>query len=349
VSVQMGFVVGAVSSSLVNLPDILPAHRLVAVSALLAASTTGLTAAVADGLGWAVPLRFLTGVALAGVYPPGMKLVATWFARGRGQALAVMVGALTLGSSLPQLLDGIALPWDTVLWGAAGAAGTAGVIAAAGVRPGPLAAIAPPVDVRYVVRVFRQRASRLAGLGYFGHMWELYAVWTWLPAFVAASAAADGGGLPFALTPGVLAFLAIGVAGSAGCLLGGWWSARHGPARTAMIAMLVSATSCVAAAVAFGGPSYVLVPVCLVWGASVIADSAMFSAALSESVDPRYIGTALAIQTAIGYSLTIVSIQLVPVLVDAAGWRLATLVLAGGPALGAIWMGQLTGLRTRSG
>jgi MFS family permease len=341
VSVQVGFVVGALGSALVNLPDIVPAHLLVALSALVAATTTALTAAVADGLGWAVPLRFLTGVALAGVYPTGMKLVATWFSRGRGHALAVMVGALTLGSSLPHLLSGLALPWELVLHGSAAAAATAGGIALLGVRPGPLAAAAPPLNMRYVFTVFRERRSRLANLGYFGHMWELYAVWTWLPAFIGASVAAGGQGLPFALSTGVLAFVAIGVAGFAGCLLAGWWSARHGPAQSAVVAMVVSGASCVAAAVLFGRSPYLLVLVCLVWGASVIADSAMFSTALSESVDSRYVGTALTIQTAIGFTLTVVSIQLVPVLVDVAGWGGATLVLAAGPFLGAISMWKL--------
>ncbi|WP_116451875.1 MFS transporter [Blastococcus litoris] len=342
VAVQVGFVVGAVGSALVNLPDIVPAHRLVAVASLAAAGTTALTAAVADGLAWAVPLRFLTGVALAGVYPPGMKLVATWFGRGRGHALAVMVGALTLGSSLPQLLSGLALPWELVLHAAAAAAAAAAVLALVGIRPGPLAALAPPLDVRYVLTIFRQPASRMANLGYFGHMWELYAVWAWLPAFVSASVAAGGQDLPFTLSAGVLAFLAVGVAGLAGCLLAGRASARHGPARTALVALVASATSCVAAAAVFGRSPHLLVLVCLVWGASVIADSAMFSTALSESVDPRYVGTALTIQTAIGYSLTVVSIQLVPVLVDLAGWPGAALVLAVGPALGAVAMARLS-------
>ena len=342
VSVQVGFVVGAVASALGNLPDVLPAHRLVPVCALVAAGTTATTAAVADGLGWALPLRFLTGFALAGVYPPGMKLVATWFAGGRGFALAVVVGALALGSSLPHLLRGLALPWDLVLYGSAAAAATAAVIALLGIRPGPVGTAAPPLDIRYVLTVFRHRPSRLANLGYFGHMWELYAVWTWLPAFLAASVAAGGTALPFALSPGVLAFTGIGVAGAAGCLVAGWWSRRHGPAQTAVVAMVISGGSCVAAAVLFGRSPYLLVLLCLIWGASVIADSAMFSTSVSQTVDPRYVGTALTIQTAIGFLLTAVSIQLLPVVVDAAGWRLAALGLAAGPLLGAISMWKLS-------
>jgi MFS family permease len=349
VAVQVGFVVGAVGAALVNLPDIVPAPRLIGISALVAAVTTVLTAAVADGLGWAVPLRFLTGVALAGVYPTGMKLVATWFSRGRGYALAVMIGALTLGSSLPHLLNGLALPWELVLYGSAAAAAGAAAIALLGIEPGPLGTAAPPLNVRYVLTVFRDRPSRLANFGYFGHMWELYAVWTWLPALVAASVAASGQRLPFSLSVGVLAFLAIGVAGVAGCLLAGWWSSRHGAARSAVVAMVVSAGSCVAAAALFGRSPYLLVIVCLVWGASVIGDSAMFSTSLSQSVDPRYLGTALTMQTAIGYVITVISIQLVPVIVAAAGWSVAALALAAGPVLGAISMGKLARSSARAG
>jgi MFS family permease len=348
VAVQVGFVAGAVSSALVNLPDIVPAHRLIGASALAAAATTALTAAVADRLAEAVPLRFLTGVALAGVYPTGMKLVATWFSRGRGHALAVMVGALTLGSSLPHLLSGLTLPWELVLHVSGAAAAVAAVIALLAIRLGPLGAPAPPLDVRYAIRMFRDRPSRLANFGYFGHMWELYAVWAWLPAFVAASVVESGKDLPFALSTGVLAFVSIGVAGFAGCLVAGWWSARRGPGPAAVVAMVISAASCVTAAVLFGRSPYLLVIVCVVWGASVIADSAMFSTALSESVDARYVGTALTIQTAIGFTLTVVSIQLVPVVVDVAGWSSAALLLAAGPILGAISMGKLARSRVRA-
>ncbi|WP_198598035.1 MFS transporter [Blastococcus atacamensis] len=342
VAVQLGFVAGALGSALGNLPDVVPAHRLMAGSAVVAAATTALAAVLADGLPSALPLRFLTGVALAGVYPTGLKLVTTWFARGRGLALAVMVGALTLGSALPQLLSGLALRWELVLVGASAAAATAGVVALLGVRPGPLGAPAPPIDVRYAVTVFRERPSRLVSLGYFGHMWELYAMWTWLPAIVAASLAAGRGTLPFALSAGVVAFMSIGVAGFAGCLLAGRWSSRHGAVHTAVVAMVVSAGSCVAAALSFGRSPYLLLLVCLVWGASVIADSAMFSTALSRTVDHRYVGTALTIQTAIGYTITVVSIQMFPVVVGVAGWRVAVLLLAMGPVLGAISMQRLS-------
>jgi MFS family permease len=295
-------------------------------------------AAFSHGLASAVPLRFATGIALAGVYPPGLKLMTSWFDRGRGLALGVLVGALTLGSALPQLISAFAaLPWRAVLVVAAalGAAGSA--LAARYVRTGPLAAPAPPFQPRYVLTLFGQRGPRLANLGYFGHMWELYAMWTWLPAYLTASTARTGTPLPI----GVAAFLAIGVAGVAGCLLGGWLGDRVGRARLAALAMATSGTCCLLAAFAFGGPPPVVLALVLVWGAAVIADSALFSACTSQVVDPRYTGTALTTQTAIGFLLTVVTIQATPLVAERVGWPVAVALLGLGPAAGAVAMVRL--------
>ena len=337
-SVQLGFVTGAVTAAVLNLADRVPAHRLVAVCALVAAAATACVAAFADGLAVAVPLRFLTGVALAGVYPTGLKLMTSWFDRGRGFALGVLVGALTLGSALPQLISAFAaLPWRAVLLVAAASAAAGGLLAARVVRPGPLAAPAPPFRPRYALTLFRERGPRLANLGYFGHMWELYAVWTWLPAYLAASTATTGAPVPV----GVVAFLAIGVAGGAGCLLGGWLGDRVGRARLAALAMTVSGTCCVLAAFAFGGPPLLVLALVFVWGAAVIADSGLFSACTSQVVDPRYTGTALTTQTAIGFLLTIVTIQATPLIAEHVGWPVAVALLALGPAAGTVAMLRL--------
>jgi MFS family permease len=337
-SVQLGFVTGALTAAVLNLADRVPAHRLVAVCALLAAAATAALAAFSHGLASAVPLRFATGIALAGVYPPGLKLMTSWFDRGRGLALGVLVGALTLGSALPQLISAFAaLPWRAVLVVAAvlGLAGSA--LAARYVRSGPLAAPAPPFQPRYVLALFRQRGPRLANLGYFGHMWELYAMWTWLPAYLTASTARTGTPLPI----GVAAFLAIGVAGVIGCLLGGWLGDRVGRARLAAVAMATSGTCCLFAAFAFGGPPPVVLALALVWGAAVIADSGLFSACTSQVVDPRYTGTALTTQTAIGFLLTVVTIQATPLVAERAGWPVAVALLGLGPAAGAVAMVRL--------
>ncbi|TDE08043.1 MFS transporter [Jiangella asiatica] len=341
-SVQLGFVCGAVASAVLNLPDRVPVQVLVCGCSLLAVAATVALAAMAGGLGTALVLRFTTGFALAGVYPPGLKLMASWFDRGRGLALGVLVGSLSLGSALPHLLSSFGrLPWEAVLY-AAGGLGVAGaVLAGCWVRPGPDALPAAPFRPGYVVALFRERGPRLANLGYFGHMWELYAVWTWLPSYLAASQAAGGGG---SLSPAIVAFLAIGVGGLLGCPFAGWAGDRLGRARTAAGAMAGSATCCLLAAVMFGRPSWMVIAVAMVWGATVIADSGLFSACLTTVVDHRYVGTALTAQTALGFLLTVVTIQAVPLLVQAGGWWLALAVLAVGPVWGCVAMSRLAPL-----
>jgi MFS family permease len=342
VAVQLGFVTGAVGSAAVNLADRVPAHRLAAVSALAAAASTAAIAGFVDSLTPAVALRFLTGVALAGVYPVGMKLMTSWFDRGRGFALGVLVGALTLGSAMPQLVSSIAtLPWRGVLAVSAVSATLGAVVAWTLVRPGPLARQAPPLEPRFVITLWREPGPRLANLGYFGHMWELYAMWTWVPAYVSASLLRSEGEAPGRTMVGLVAFTVIGVAGAIGCLGAGRLGDRLGRARVAGWAMRVSALCCLLAAAVFGLPLWVVLPVLLLWGFSVIADSGLFSSCVADVVDPRYVGTALTFQTAVGFLLSVLTINAVPVLVDLAGWRLAVALLALGPVAGAVAMARL--------
>lgn len=342
VAVQVGFVVGALASAAFNVTDIFPAHRVMAVSAAVAAMSTGVIAVAVDSLEPAVVLRFLTGIALAGVYPTGLKMMTSWFTTGRGWALGVLIGALTLGSALPQLINSFAaLPWRAVLIVAAVLAAMGAALAWAFARSGPLTRPAPPFNPRYIFTLFAERGPRLANLGYFGHMWELYAVWTWMPAYVAATLTASTGVDSSRTLVGVISFTVIGVAGAVGCLAGGALGDRYGRARVAGWAMRISATCCLLAALAFGQSPYLVVPILLLWGASVIADSGLFSSCVADVVDPRYVGTALTVQTAIGFGLTIVTIQAVPVVVNLAGWPAATLALALGPIAGAVAMSKL--------
>ena len=353
VAVQLGFVTGAVLSAVFSLSDRWPAPYLAAGSALLAALTTGAIALTVDSLAPALPLRFLTGIALAGVYPTGIKLMASWFQRGRGLAIGVLVGALTLGSALPQLLNGLAgafgdLPWRSVLLTSAALCLVASAVAARYVRLGPLAAPAPPFDPRYLLRLFRDRGPLLANLGYFGHMWELYAMWTWLPAYLAASFAVSDTWAGSRTAIGLVAFAVIGVAGVIGALAGGWLGDRLGRARVAGGAMAVSASCCLLAAAAYGTSPYVLLPVLVLWGISIIADSGLFSTLMTEVADRRYVGTALTMQTAIGFLLTVVTINAVPHVVDWIGWRGAVALLAIGPIAGTVAMARLDRLLATS-
>ncbi|MEV4714002.1 MFS transporter [Micromonospora sp. NPDC049374] len=339
-SVQLGFVAGAVTSTVLNLADRIRPHLLMAGCATLAAACTGLFALTVDGLAGAIPLRFLTGVFLAGVYPVGMKLTGSWAPPARrGLAFGVMIGALTLGSALPHLIGGLGdLPWRGVMATAAGCALLGAVVAVTLVREGPqFAPGTPPRPYpRYALAMFGRRGPRLVNLGYFGHMWELYALWTWLPSFLIAGTAARTGRDDANVS--LLAFLAIGLAGVAGCLVGGWAADRFGRPRAAFTALVVSGACCLTSPLFFTAPPGAVVLLGVVWGAAVVADSGVFSTALSEVADRRYVGTALTAQTAIGFALTVVTIQLVPVLADAVGWRWAFLLLAPGPFVGALAM-----------
>jgi MFS family permease len=308
-----------------------------------AAACTLIIALFADGPAAAVPLRFATGAFLAGVYPVGMKLTASWSRPGgRALAMGVLIGSLTLGSALPHLIGGLwRLDWRMVLTAAAATALCGAIVAGALVRPGRrFPAADGAVRPRHALAIFTDERPRLVSLAYFGHMWELYALWTWLPAFLTASTATTGQAGPGA--SGIDAFLAIGVTGLAGSLMGGWAADRLGRAATAAVALAVSGACCVLSPLAFGAGRPWLLPFAALWGAAVIANSGVFSALLSETADCRYIGTALTAQTATGFLLTIVTIQLVPLIATAASWRYAFLAFAAGPLAGLLALTTLS-------
>lgn len=339
-AVQVGFVIGALASALLNLADAVDPTVLMAVGATVAAATTALVAVVATGLVTAIVLRALTGAALALVYPIGMKVAISWFERGRSFAVGALVGALTLGSTLPHAVSGfLEEAWRPALLVASALAATA-VVLLRWVRVGPLVSRSPRIQPRVALDLLRDRRPRLAVLGYLGHMWELYAVWVWVPTFIVASFAARGTEVS-AGTVGVLSFAALGGAGLAGCLLAGRLADRVGGAGVAAGAMVTSGACCLLAAAAFGGPAYVLAPLLLVWGAAVVADSPLFSACLGSVVPREQVGTALTLQTALGFLLTVVTIQGLPLVATGGGWRLAVALLAIGPLLGAVAMVRL--------
>lgn len=343
--VQLGFVCGTAVAAVLNLADVVPSGRLFSLAALLGAAANAAILA-APGYRYAIVLRFLTGFFLAGVYPPAMKMIATWFRSERGLAIGVIVGALTIGKATPYFVR--ALPHvglrPVVLTSSVGAL-LAALSVAIGYRDGPYPFASRPFSWRHVIDVVKVREWRLATGSYLGHMFELYAFWTWIPSFLAASVAAHAGGrfrAPRLIS--LLAFATIAI-GGLGSVWGGLFADRRGRERLVSISLFTSGSCCILSAFLFGGPLWVLGALAMTWGFFVIADSAQFSTLVTESVPPHTVGTALTIQTSLGFLLTMLPMQLVPLISQRVGWRWGFVILAMGPIAGIAAIRRLSVVR----
>ncbi len=333
-SVQIGFVIGALGSAILNLADRLASRWLFAASSLLAGIMTMMVAAVAQNLETALVLRFLTGVFLAGVYPVGMKIMATWTKKDRGLGIGLLVGALVLGTASPHLLNALGGvgDWRTVIYLAGTSAVLGGIIGALFVHEGPYNAAAPKFRWKQIGEILTEKDIALANLGYLGHMWELYAMWAWIPLFFLASF--EKSQIDPALAS-LAAFFIIGI-GGLGSFVAGPLADRFGRTRIISISLIISGISALLIGFLFGRSPILEVTLALIWGFAVVADSAQFSAAVSELAPAKYVGTALTLQTSLGFLLTLFTIRLIPPLVNLVGWQFAFASLAIGPAVG-IW------------
>jgi len=336
--VQFGFVAGTLALAASGAADVFSAPRLMAGGAAIAALSTA-ALALTSTLPALLALRFAAGVGLACVYPPGMKLAASWFRTRRGVALGVVVGALVVGKAIPFLIAALTDQWraQAMLLGAMTAAGGALALTA---REGPFLAAAARLDPHAIRAVLAQRETRLATFGYLGHMWELYAVWAWFGAF-AIAAATEAQSDDAVLHGSLAAFVAI-AAGAIGAILAGQWADRYGRARIASLSMLVSGACCVAAGFVFGAPLWVLYLLALVWGFTVVSDSAQFSALVTEHSPHAHVGTALTLQTCAGFLLTTIPMRWLPSLATDYGWQWVFLALLPGPIAGMVAMRRST-------
>jgi MFS family permease len=331
-SVQAGFVVGSAISALLNLADRVPSRWFFSGTAFLAAVSTGLIPLAVNDLPAALILRFLTGLFLTGVYPVGMKIMATWTKADRGLGIGILVGALTLGTAFPHLLNTLTGMdnWRLVLVLGAASAAVGGLLAALFIREGPYQSANPRFNWRYATEIFRVRSLRLAVLGYLGHMWELFAMWAWLAAFLIDSFQVSGFDPMWA---SLTAFFAI-AAGGVGSLLAGALADRLGRTAITIASLAISGLCAFLIGFLFGGSPILLIALCLLWGFAVVADSAQYSAAVSELCHKDYTGTALTVQTSLGFLLTMLTIRLIPTLKNSVGWSWAFAFLALGPAVG---------------
>ncbi len=339
-AVQAGFVLGALTSAFLGLADRFDPRRVFAASALLAALANLVLLFVPIGGVAAIVFRFLTGACLAGVYPVGMKIAIGWGKADRGFLVGLLVGGLTLGSAVPHLLAWAGgADWRITLWIASGLSLLAALLVLF-CQMGPFHAQSRAFDPRVITLAWTNKKIRGAYAGYFGHMWELYAMWAWIGVALTVSFSRSLSDDQAAELAKLVTFFAIG-AGAFSSALAGKIADRIGKAELTIAAMTLSGCSALATAATFGGPVWISVICVMIWGITIIPDSAQFSALVADFSQPDTAGSLLSLQTALGFALTAVTVQVMPILAQAFGWPFVLALLAVGPMVGIIAMWPL--------
>lgn len=345
-AVQGGFVLGALTIAISGLADRIDPRKLFALCAVLAGLANVALLLATPGSAAAIGLRVFTGALLAGVYPVGMKIAVGWGTHDRGLLVGALVGAVALGSASPHMLAFLGgADWRATIVLASGLAVFGGLLAL-GAKLGPHHVAAASFNPRAILTAWTNKGVRLAYIGYLGHMWELYAMWAWIGLIASASFAltmpVDDAGRLATLT----AFLVIAI-GAVMCLPVGWLADRFGKARLSMWVMVVSGCSALLAALTFGGPVWLVVLVLLVWGASVIPDSPQLSALVADHAPADQTGSLLTFQTALGFGLTMITVQVTPMFASLFGWPIVLCLMALGPVVGVLAMRALV-LQTKT-
>lgn len=341
IAVSLGFVGGAILSSLFNIADLI-APRHVILGGAIGAAVANVLLNVAGGASIAIPLRFATGFFLAAVYPPAFKLMSTWFQQGRGLALGILAGAIVVGNGIPHLVNALGgLDWHVVVYATSALTLAGGLITEIAIRQGPYPFPTATFDPRQLLRAFANRGVRLAAIGYVGHMWELFAMAAWFSVFFADMLENQGATVG---STAAYATFAMFASGGLGCWLGGILAERWSRTKTTILMMAISASCAVLIGLLFNAPSWLVLVVGLLWGFTVVADSAQFSTMVTELADQAYVGTALTLQQAAGFTITVTTIWLIPLLEISFGWQWAFAFLAPGPIVGILAMLRLRSL-----
>jgi len=331
-AVQIGFVIGALAFAILGLADRFDPRRVFLISGLIAATANALLLVTPIGGIEQIGLRAITGAALAGVYPVGMKIAVGWGTTDRGFLVGLLVGALTLGSASPHLIALLGgVDWRVTV-AIASIVSALGAILVLLAQLGPHHVRAPRFDPTVIKQAWTNRRVRLAYAGYLGHMWELYAFWAWCAAIATASyllAGLEGAEAAGRLT----AFVAIALGGFA-CVPVGMMADRIGKARAAQAMMIVSGIAGIASALAFGGPVWIVATALIIWGVFIIPDSAQFSALVADAAPPASVGSLMTFQTALGFALTAVTVQVTPMLANSLGWSATIAIMVLGPMFG---------------
>lgn len=333
-AIQAGFIAGTLLFALLTIADRFSPSLIFCTCAILAALLNAAILLPSVNFTTLFALRFFTGFMLAGIYPVGMKIAADYHKEGLGKALGFLVGALVLGTALPHLVKvlGSELSWQSVIYVTSALSFAGGISIFTLVPDGPFRKPGQQFDPGVMVRVFLNRPFRGAAFGYFGHMWELYAFWAFVPVFISAYYSARTDESP---DVSLLSFLIIGL-GSIGCIAGGYFSGRAGSRKVAWYALLISGAFCLASPLLFSLPRWGFVAAMIIWGLFVIMDSPQFSTLVAQSASAENKGSALTIVNSIGFLVTIFSIQLLSSLLEIIPTQFLFLALLPGPVFGLI-------------
>lgn len=331
-AVQLGFIAGTLGFAILMISDRFSPRKVFFVCSLSGAYFNLCIYWFAGGFVPLLLLRFITGICLAGIYPVGMTIASGWYRKGLGKALGFLVGALVLGTAFPHFLKstGQAAPWETVIWIVSGIAACGGVLMFLLVPDGPFLSRSARFDARALMAIFKVKELRAAAFGYFGHMWELYALWTFLPVLLSAYALRNPA---FGIDVSRWSFYVI-AAGSAGCVIGGLLSHKAGSCAVAFVHLLLSGLFCLLSPLLFELPEEMFLVLLTVWGMVVVGDSPQFSALTARTAPPELVGSALTIVISIGFAITIVSIQFLNFLHALVDIEYLFIPLGAGPLLG---------------